>query len=280
MRRNRSLSGRVKWLLAIFVLCGASGTFGYCSSVDGGSGSPPEPHATAAAARGPIEVSADYTKRIPVNEAWWQLLPANVEQGIPKGQSCDALRGWLRARGGIDRGASPVSIWIRALRPSKIRIVRIRSRLVQRRPIPRGRSLLCVPYDSAVEREDSSDLTVDRDGATAPVPSDSLSGEPGAASYDAMLSFGEIYGDGITAFAHNCDCSWMIELEIEVNGQRWRYTLGRGGTQQPFRTIATPANPADPRTTRIWCAVGGKGFITGPDRKDCPPPDDYETPLY
>jgi hypothetical protein len=275
-RLNRAMV----WLCA-FILAVIGCIVGSCIASGQDKGTVP----SRGAPRSPIEISADYSRARELDTAWWQLLPGETENTLPKGSNCDELAAWLRARGGVDRGSSRVTLWVRAMTTVKIRIVRARSRLVRHGAPPAGNSLLCIPdEESGMDPEGTLEdgFVVDRDGYRSVVPSERVFGGPSAdpQDFDIELGIGEVEELEFGGYAHGCDCSWLIELELEINGGSWRYTVGRGSAAEPFRTISAPSAPGDARTTRVWCAIDGKGFLTSPDPKKCPVPYVYETPLY
>lgn len=188
---------------------------------------------------------------------------------------------WLREREGVDQGWSEVALTFRARRPTSLRIVSLRSRLVSSRPAPQGHTLLCVPHsESYVERQDllayDAGFLVDQDGYESITTADYLAGKEPAMN----LGFGEVHQVRLKAHAANCDCTWLIELELEVDGQVQRHTLGKNPSREPFRTMARPTRPGDPDSNIVWCAPDGHGRPTDPGKRDCPIPVDYETPIY
>ncbi|MEU0883354.1 hypothetical protein ABZ345_32510 [Lentzea sp. NPDC005914] len=233
-----------------------------------------------AAGAPPVEVAARYQDDGIIGEAWWQMLPASVgEHDLAAGSSCAAVRDKLRGLGGVDRGWSEVTVTIRAKRPVQVVVQSVRSRLVSSAPPAPARTLLCVPDpEPYMAREDllkyDMGFLVDQDGYS----SNLLGSDPEANT--KRLGFGEIHELDFKGYVRSCDCAWKIELELLVDGRKQQWQLEDSVTERPFRTIAPPQSPGDSSTNVVWCAADGRGKPTLPDRRDCPIPVVYETPLY
>lgn len=227
----------------------------------------------------PVDVTAQYRDDGIIGEAWWQTLPASVTASdMTAGSSCPYMRDRLREQGGVDRGWSEVTVTIRAKKSVDIVIQSARSRLVSSAPPSPERTLLCVPDpEPYMAREDllNFDLgfLVDHDGYASNLPGV----DPQANAI--KLGFGEIQELDFKAYAHSCDCIWEIAFELLVDGKSHQWRLRDATTDRPFRTIAPPQSPGD-STNIVWCAPDGQGRLTLPERRDCPIPVVYETPLY
>ena len=228
-----------------------------------------------------IEVTAVYGNNVPKNEAWWQATPRHLDlRDLPAAMGCPKMRDWLRSRGGIDRGWSDVTVTIRARRPARLIFKTARSRLVSSRPATAKQTLLCVPdVESGVAGEyqlnSEEGFLLDRDGYSSILPNDAYS-----RSEPIDLGFGEVLDISFKAFARACDCTWRLELDMLVDGQPFHSALNDLRTGRPFRTLAAPSSPGDPKSNVVWCAPTGVGRLTLPSRRDCPIPVEYETPIY
>jgi len=268
--------------LLVLVVCIIAAVCGYLVIPDNRSSSRPLLEKTAPEA--PIDVTARYQgfRGIFIGEGWWQQLPAPVASlNPPVGASCAQMWEWSRARGGIDRGWSDVEVTIRARKPVHLIILSARSHLLFSRPPTPHQTLLCVPgrepYMSGEYVLESSGITgflVDRDVSIYDFR------HTGGDGLSVNLGFGEIEKLPFRAFAHACDCTWRIEVDMLIDGRQHHLMLDDADSRKPFRTIAPPSTPGDPATNAVWCAPDGQGRLTSPDRRDCPIPVVYETLLY
>jgi hypothetical protein len=277
---NRPPRRTKRYLLVL--ACIAAAVFGYLVVPGNRSAPPPSPKGSAPEA--PVEVTARYQPPgASIGEGWWQQLPAPVASlGPPAGADCPRMWEWSRTHGGVDRGWSDVAVTIRAHRPVSLVVLAASSRLVSSRPPVPGQTLLCVPGrepymggEYVLEHGMQVGFLVDRDGASY-----DFRESGGGVGSPIALGFGEINQLSFRAFAHACDCTWRIEVEMLIDGQRHHFILDDADSGKPFHTIAPPLTPGDPATNIVWCAPEGQGRLTSPARRDCPIPVVYETPLY
>lgn len=237
---------------------------------------------SAAVSSSPVDITARYELPGIIGQGWWQQLPAPIfSLKTPIGDNCDQMWRWAHDHGGIDRGWSNVVVSIRARKPVHIDVLAVGSHLLTTRTPSQPNTLLCVPTNEpymdgeyVLDHGMEPGFLVDHDGA-----SDDFSASSGVGEV-ADLDFGEIKKISFSAFAHACDCTWQVTVKIVVNGVEQHVTIDDSDSNHPFRTVAAPLKPGDPGANTIWCAADGHGRLTSPQKRDCPIPVVYETPLY
>ncbi len=282
--------------VALLATCLAAAVVGYLvtpgRAPDGSIGSVSTPQGSATAEHtesqaGPVEMSArseseswsNAAAQRWNNAAWWKQLPASASTlGFPHGADCPYIEKWLRAHSGVDRGWSSVTLSIRARRPTHITVVTMRAHILSARPAIPAPTLLCIPNTEPYLDSEPNEPLVKGvrafmiDGSENTIYTYQASDENGESGQDDV-GFGEILHLPVTAYAHACDCTWKLEVEALVDGNRQRWLLDNEDQHAPFRTIAPPSSPTDP-TIEVWCAPDGHGRLTVPDRGDCPLPDE------
>lgn len=82
-------------------------------------------------------------------------------------------------------------------------------------------------------------------------------GEPYFESSNIRVDEGEVLAMGVTAFAEECFCTWTIECDVVVDGERQTLSLDNHG--EPFQTTAVVTVPSQ----RIILYAGELGFCDG-----------------
>ncbi len=269
--------------LALLATCLAAAMLGYFITPDeapeGSIGSVGAPQGSAAERADnqatAVEMSASYGDEDENSyAAWWKQLPASASAlGLPDGADCLRINKWLNVRGGVDRGWSSVTVSIRARRPANIELLTVRAHILSSHPPAPSPTLLCVAQtDPFLEDESDAEYTMGAfviDGSENSIYHYQEIDEP----RQANLGFGEILHLPVIAYARVCDCSWQLEVDALVDGNRQRWLLNNAEQGAPFHTVAPPSSLADP-TIEVWCAPDGHGRLTVPERGDCPLPDE------
>jgi hypothetical protein len=228
--------------------------------------------------------------RIPVgsstgalDEAWFTRIDSESAE-IPdsRANSCDELRGAMRAQGATDVGWSDVVVTIGARQNVFAKIINARARVERVREPDRGRVGVCVPdeesYVDYVEalttpNYDGNVFLADKNGDAALFWRE---GEEYGNGLELRLAPGESQAIGFRGFASKRETYWMVELEIEIDGVKETVQVGNGAG--PFHTAPAPER-LRPDIDLVWCAYKGLRWIR-PDPVKCSPPARYETPIY
>ncbi|MFC5054095.1 hypothetical protein [Saccharothrix xinjiangensis] len=272
---------RVRWLALVLVGCVAAAYTAYAWV--------PLPGTRGAAIdtgdeRGPLELIADYGPPLGDGEASWQAFPSRDGlPDIPADSDCAGVAERGRSRGAVDSGWSDVTLTVRARRTVTFTVVAVRPEVLSTRPPAEGHTLLCVDSPQP-HMTDEYHLQYSLTNAFVldqgnPYDVYDVIGEQGSDT-PLQLGFGELQHFRFRAFALACDCTWLAEVELRVEGERQVVTLGSDSLGEPFRTVPRPEAPGDSTANSIWCAVEGAGRLTTPAARDCPVPRLYEGPIY
>jgi hypothetical protein len=175
---------------------------------------------------------------------------------LPPPSSCLGIQGWLTEHGAIDAGRSPLTIAIEGLSSSPVLINSMRANVESRREPVSNAVLSCATEGELGLIQVGFNLD-EQPPVARWILEDGGLGEPYFQTSTIRVEEGEVLAMGVSAFAEQCFCTWTIEFDIVVDGERQTLSLDNHG--EPFQTTAVVTVPAQ----RIILYSGEWGICDG-----------------
>jgi hypothetical protein len=192
------------------------------------------------------------------------VVPTGVTIVGGPGRACRNFHPWVTELGGVPARVAYLRLVAQGQEARSILLTGMRAKIVEREPPLQGTQLTCPSAGEAEIR--SIDIDLDE-----PSPEAQYKTPQGIKPFGFTLAKNETEIFDIRVTTEKCYCSWFLELELIIDGQKRVQTIG--SREGPFKTTASIASLSyywDYQNTWYLTNADGSAQIYEPQPRDQP----------